>query len=639
MLSKIFEEIDIIGSKFHFYQGKSPKRKTIFGGFLTIIMLIIFITLIIVFGSNFFTRKNPSVTISIENDLKYEIIDLKEEKVFFAFRIEDYNGKYVNASEILYFRIFYYTTEEDEKGVYHSKINYEYLSYHICNDSDYNDRDLSKNFGILYCPDLGGKKFGGYWDSPNLYYFEIQVFFCENGSHYSSNNTKCTSLERLRDFFNQDNPKFFAFYYPVIEFNPLSYTKPITKRYKNYYYILNHRLQRNDDVFLKKTIMNDDKGWLFNNYKNISDWGVDSFRTTYAYYSDNDLTNEGTSTKIYELNIYTIMEKNYYSRYYMKIQNVIAFAGSLINLIFYFFEMLSYFIGDNILKLEIIQNTFDFSDRISYSKAIFKRSKTFIVNDCIKQNNRINSLNLIHSKIVNLRMKTVKNKKKRKSFFSNVSLPNNLLNTKINISNSKIINYTDIDNTSNNKDNQNNSQNNDKILLNQTIIYKNCDNSNNDLSKNGLLQKIKTQPMENIKSSAYKINNSRMRTERMKMYIFFFCYNKKLYNKIFRNKNSNIIHWYYMHLVQTDRYLELIKQFDFIKKILLNEAQVNSLEFLKKIDLKNEHERENLLFIKKNNIENIVINYFREILKSGDVSRSDAFIYDNLNDKIKKCVM
>ena len=158
MLSKIFEEIDIIGSKFHFYQGKSPKRKTIFGGFLTIIMLIIFITLIIVFGSNFFTRKNPSVTISIENDLKYEIIDLKEEKVFFAFRIEDYNGKYVNASEILYFRIFYYTTEEDEKGVYHSKINYEYLSYHICNDSDYNDRDLSKNFGILYCPDLGGKK-------------------------------------------------------------------------------------------------------------------------------------------------------------------------------------------------------------------------------------------------------------------------------------------------------------------------------------------------------------------------------------------------------------------------------------------------------------------------------------------------
>ena len=641
MFSKLFEEIDIIGSKFHFYQGKSPKRKTIIGGFLTIFMLVTFTTLIIIFGSNFFTRKNPSVTMSIENDLKYEIIDLKKEKVFFAFRIEDYNGNFVNVSEILYFKIFYYSGEEDENGIYHSKINNEYLSYHICNDTDYNDRDLSKNYGILYCPDLGGKKFGGYWDSPNLYYFEIQVFFCENGSNYSSKNQKCTSIEKLRDFFNQDNPKFFAFYYPLIEFNPLSYTNPIRKRYKNYYYILNYRLQRNDDVFLKKTIMNDDKGWLFNKYVNFSDWGVDSFRTTYAYYWDDDLTFEGTSSKIYELNLYTTMEKNYYSRYYMKIQNVIAIAGSLINLIFYICELLTAFVGDNILKLEIIQNTFDFSDRNNYIKPIFKRSKTFIVNECSNEINRFNSLNLFHSKIFNLRMKTIKHNKKpkRRSIFSSISISNHLLNTKIDLTNNKVMYSTDIENVKNSNYNVNNNKTNDDILLNQTIIYKNCDNSKNEILKHDPLQKIKTQPIENLKSSAQKINNSKMRTERIKMYLFFFCYNKKLYDKISRNKNSNIIHWYYLHLVQTDRYLELIKQFEFIKKILLNEAQVNSLEFLKKIDLKNEHERENLLFIKKNNIENIVINYFRDLLKSGDVSRSDAFIYDNLNENIKKCVL
>jgi hypothetical protein len=94
-----------------------------------------------------------------------------------------------------------------------------------------------------------------------------------------------------------------------------------------------------------------------------------------------------------------------------------------------------------------------------------------------------------------------------------------------------------------------------------------------------------------------------------------------------------------MHLMQTDRYFELIKQFDFLKKILLNEGQINSLEFLKKIDLKNEEEKDNLLFIKKHNIENIVISYFREALKSGNISRSDAYIYDNLSDKIKKCIL
>ena len=147
------------------------------------------------------------------------------------------------------------------------------------------------------------------------------------------------------------------------------------------------------------------------------------------------------------------------------------------------------------------------------------------------------------------------------------------------------------------------------------------------------------QQNENVKSSSYEINNSRMRSEKIKMYIFFFCYNKKLYNKIFKNKNSNIIHWYYIHLMQTDRYLELYKQFEFLKKLLLNEGQICSLEFLKKIDLNNEEEKEILMSIKKNKYENIVISYFRNIIKSGNFSPNDSFIYDNLSDKIKKFIL
>ena len=35
MIMQIFEDIDIIGSKFHFYQGKTQKRKTIFYHYYT----------------------------------------------------------------------------------------------------------------------------------------------------------------------------------------------------------------------------------------------------------------------------------------------------------------------------------------------------------------------------------------------------------------------------------------------------------------------------------------------------------------------------------------------------------------------------------------------------------------------------
>jgi hypothetical protein len=402
-------------------------------------------------------------------------------------------------------------------------------------------------------------------------------------------------------------------------------------------------LQRNDDVFLKKTIMNDDKGWLFNRFKNFSDWGIDSFSTTYFYFSDSDLNTEGVSTKIYELNLYTAMEKNYYSRYYMKFQNIIAIAGSLINLIFYICEMLSAFIGDNILKLEIIQNTFDFSDNRKYEKAIFKRSHTFLGDS----KHYCNAFDALESHIIHLKIGTLKHHKKKIkikkiptfSFQDRIHFKkkkdNNLIDSKINFDNSQNKISTNILENSN----YYTQNNNNKKLLNENFILQNIDINNRENSGNNLLLKVKTQLIENSKFSALKINNSKMRTERIRMYIFFCCYNQKLYHKIFKTKNSHLIHWYYMHLMQTDRYFELIKQFDFLKKILLNEGQINSLEFLKKIDLKNEEEKDNLLFIKKHNIENIVISYFRQALKSGNISRSDAFIYDNLSDKIKKCIL
>ena len=48
--------------------------------------------------------------------------------------------------------------------------------------------------------------------------------------------------------------------------------------------------------------MNDDKGWLFENNHNISFWGIDNIKSTYAYFSDEDLAREGSSTIIYEIN-------------------------------------------------------------------------------------------------------------------------------------------------------------------------------------------------------------------------------------------------------------------------------------------------------------------------------------------------
>jgi hypothetical protein len=354
-----FEKIDLLGSKFHFYDGVSLHKRTIIGGLFTLFIGLCTICFFLYFGKDLFMRLNPNITISIINESLYEYIDLKKENILFAFRLEDFDGHYINELDSLYFKIDYYSSIPDEKGKYRSKSYHEYLSYHICNESDFNYENLNQYYGTLFCPDLGGKKFGGYWDNPYIYYFEFQIFFCENGNNYSIHN-KCTSLNNLKQLFDKDI--YFSLYYPDVQFNPLSYNQPLKIKYKNYYFDLNHKSQRRDDLYLKKTILNDDKGWLFNNIKNISLWGVDKITSSFKYFSEDELIIENSSSKIYSLSIYNTVENNYFTRNYTKFQNVIAVVGTLINLILKICIFFTHAIAESSRKLEMLNNYFEFEE-------------------------------------------------------------------------------------------------------------------------------------------------------------------------------------------------------------------------------------------------------------------------------------
>ena len=171
MLGNFFEKIDLLGSKFHFYDGLSLYKRTVIGGILTFFLGIISISFIYIYGREILKKNNPNITISIQNDSIYEYIDLKKEKIIFAFRIEDYYGNYINVSNILYMKIYYHSFEPDNEGKYRAIIKDELVNYHICNDNDFYNENLTKYYGILFCGDLGEKKFGGYWDNPYMYYF------------------------------------------------------------------------------------------------------------------------------------------------------------------------------------------------------------------------------------------------------------------------------------------------------------------------------------------------------------------------------------------------------------------------------------------------------------------------------------
>ena len=83
-----------------------------------------------------------------------------------------------------------------------------------------------------------------------------------------------------------------------------------------------------------------------------------------------------------------------------------------------------------------------------------------------------------------------------------------------------------------------------------------------------------------------------------------------------------------------------LKEVDFIKTILLNENQIKSLNYFKKINLKDSEGINKILESKNNsNTENEIISYFQMILKSLNISKIDKIIYDNLVSKIKDKIL
>ena len=159
-----------------------------------------------------------------------------------------------------------------------------------------------------------------------------------------------------------------------------------------------------------------------------------------------------------------------------------------------------------------------------------------------------------------------------------------------------------------------------------------------DFNQQLLLKRQKSQPLI-IKKENKILDSFYEKRENLKMYFLVCCNNKKFYSKYFNQKNASILHWYFIYLMQFNRYLELMKQFEIIKKLLLNEYQIKSLLLLKKLDLKDEKERDRLMSLRYGDNENYVIHYFKKVFKQGNIDKYDFFIYQNLNEEVQKNIL
>ena len=229
------------------------------------------------------------------------------------------DGFTLNMSNYFYPVITYYVFEPDEK--YHQYSYEEKIEIRKCVNKDFeNDKsnNLLEMYGELFCVDLEDRKFGGSWNNDFLYYFDVALYFCKDGQNYYHNNTNCMSLNYLNDLFLKEEI-YITFYFSTINFRVNNIKEPFSRKHDIHYCALDNKLRKSDKIYIKKDILNDDKGWLFNSPKNYSVWGVDTIKTDYQVISHEEMSQDNFSSYIYNANFYMSLQKNYYTRRYAKI--------------------------------------------------------------------------------------------------------------------------------------------------------------------------------------------------------------------------------------------------------------------------------------------------------------------------------
>ena len=603
--------IDIFGTKFHFLTYQKMKFQTWIGGIITIITFLLTIILIFIFEEDFFFRKNPVYYYSNIID-KYEKINLSKEKVMIAFRLEDKNGMKINSDNILYPMIYYYSSSSNTNNNYSEK----YIPYRKCKEKDFEDNEnLILKYGELYCIEWENLTFGGNWGNDFLYYFEIRLFYCKNGENYSFNNSNCTSIESLKNFFSNQSV-FISIYYNTVNFRVNNLKKPFERKHKIYLSTLNHKLRKIERTYLRKQILNDDQGFLFSDKKQKSIWAIDSINTEYNYFTEDEILNEGFSTMIYSFNIYMQFEKMVYTRKYTKIQDIIAMLSGLLT----FFNFLGKIISDSInlsfRKLKIIEMFFNVSTNNTKKKRITFSNLAFDATE--------NSFNkLINSNSTDLK------KKKYNSNINNVFLFNSKSNY-INIPNTtsegkkyKTQISTDLhffkDNIKMNNNIKYKNKHNDTSLL--FLKFKNGNlfskKNPNDFSIKTLVTVDLKKKMKTICCCNYYSNNKNKLKKKKTIY--------ELTNDIYDEKCD--LFFYFLSL----------KEIRFLKEIFLNPHQNLSIKFTKKLNVV---EKENLFDIKKNeNKREKIIEYFKRMFRYKKNSKLDNFIFEKLDDDIKTQIL
>ena len=359
---KLFEKIDLFGEVFNFTIFGKSTYKTMFGGMLSLVLILASIGISFLFGMDMISKKNPKVMIDRIIPENYSFINCNISNFPIFWRISDDNSATVNFNGILYPNLTFYVYKYNKTISAMDSIKNISMPIKICtkelvqNDYIFDKYDL-KNY---YCLDWrdSGFPLGGYWDGRDMvYYFEKVIYRCPNDDTKSS---KCTNVSFIKDWLGKSNKIYYEIYYPSVYFSPENYTNPLRIEYVNSIQQLTTNLYKKTRYFFSQAEIQSDKGVIFQSHTKENMISYDSSEMDFDFKSDADLSDVDMSSSIQATTIYLMKNHNKYSLSYMKLQDLAAQVGGFMKIVMVFLYIINIPFKEFERDIEVINKIFEF---------------------------------------------------------------------------------------------------------------------------------------------------------------------------------------------------------------------------------------------------------------------------------------
>lgn len=288
--------------------------------------------MIIAFGRDFYKRINPSFIRQTIFADKPPIYVINNKNFTIAARFEDDFGNLINRTDAFYIEAEYITNKRNEKGDgFDTKVNI--LNITQCTEELFHNKENfeSGSFQIWMCPIFDNILFGGSFAFDFVSTIKLNYYFCPEGQFNPYTKQKCVNNDELKQISKNLVYMNLGSQLPFV--TPGDYNKGLKTKVLYNWYALDFKYHKLVYTYFFNYTMITDYGWILENEVQESYLIMNKMTLDFI-----ELNNVYPNNKLGTFWLYSDTDNGIelFKRKYVKIQQLIAEIGGLMNFMFSF---------------------------------------------------------------------------------------------------------------------------------------------------------------------------------------------------------------------------------------------------------------------------------------------------------------